>query len=636
MHWLSKSAEQFIETCGSSITQHTRDVVVIGSGYGGATAALRFAEHGLKVAVLERGKEYVAGEFPNDVSQAGRHVRSELATTAGVTTQGYEDSLFDFRIGLRAGALIGNGLGGGSLINAGVGLQPDARVFQQAEWPTALRHENLDVWFQKAHQMHELQTAGSPGPDKTQTLDMTKTGKFKRLRDLQAQTPSGCKQAPGDTDVTCTFEAAPIAVQLDSPAPQVNGPRNTCNGCGDCATGCNYNAKLTLTATYLPQAVKAGAEIFTGLTVLHVTFEPAGNQQHPWVVHFIRTTERKLQHNIARNSDLTLAINPAADPDLWIYKVRARRVVLSAGTFGSTEILLRSRARGLSLSATALGVGVSGNGDDVAYGYDMKSEASATGWGSRPKPSDDPAHVVGPTITGIIRFTDKADVKRSTLIQDGAVPGLISGMVDELLTTLATVAQLEKFSFRRLDGKDPLAIQPLALKRSPTLLGMGHDSAGGTIAYDVNCDRTAWAWPAAAKEKTPRLHRARMRGLVQKLGGLYLQNPAAGLLPQGLGAAQSGPQAGGLVFTVHPLGGCRMGDTVHTSVVNHSGCAWKADGSLHDGLFVMDGSVVPSSLGANPMLTITALAERSCSLILEGIDKQNQPVVALPCYPAAV
>ena len=636
MHWLSKSAEQFIGMCGSSTAQHTRDVVVIGSGYGAATAALRFAEHGLKVAVLERGKEYVAGEFPNDVSQAGRHVRSEIATTAGVTTQGYEDSLFDFRIGLRAGALIGNGLGGGSLINAGVGLQPDARVFKQAEWPAALRHENLNVWFKQARHMHELQTAGSPGVGKTQPLNMTKTSKFKSLKDLQARAPSGCKQAAGDTDVTCTFEAAPIAVQLDSPVPQENGPRDTCTGCGDCATGCNYNAKLTLTATYLPQAVKAGAEIFTGLTVLHVTFEPAGDQHHPWVVHFIRTTERKLQHDIAKNSDLTVAKNLAADPAQWLYKVRARRVVVSAGTFGSTEILLRSRAKGLSLSTTALGVGVSGNGDDVAYGYDMKGEANATGWGSQPMPSKKPEQVVGPTITGIIRFTDKADVKRSTLIQDGAVPGLISGAVNELLTTLATVAQLDKFSFRRLDGKDPLAIQPLALKRSLTLLGMGHDSASGSIEYDLTSDRTAWAWPAAAEEKTPWLHRSRMRGLVQKLGGLYLQNPAAGLLPQGLSAAQSGPQAGGLVFTVHPLGGCRMGDTVHTSVVNHWGCAWTAEGSLHDGLFVMDGSMVPGSLGANPMLTITALAERSCSLILQGINKQSQPVVALPCYPAAV
>ncbi len=636
MHWLSESAETLIKECApQNPVQHTLDVAVIGSGYGGAVAALRFAEHGLRVGVLERGNEYVAGEFPNDISQVGKHVRTELATAAGVATQGYEDGLFDFRIGLRAGALVGNGLGGGSLINAGVGLQPDERVFKQQEWPAALRQENLNSWFDTARQMHELQVPGKPKLGQTQPLDMTLTSKFQRLRDLQAQTPSGARQIAGDRKVTSEFEAASIAVQLDSPAPQTNGPRNSCNGCGDCVTGCNYNAKLSLVATYLPQAVRAGAEIFTGLTVLHISCAPETNQAFPWIVHFIRTSERKLQHDIAKNSDLTVTKNAASDPDQWIYKLRAKRVVLGAGAFGSTEILLRSRAKGLSLSNTALGKGVSGNGDDVAYGYDMKDTANATGTGSTPPmPNNKNAtKVVGPTITGIIKFTDKVDVKRSTLTQDGAVPGLIRGAVAELLTTLATVAQIEKFSFRKEPGGDPLAIQPSALKRTLTLLGMGHDSAGGVIFFDPKADRVAWRWPSAAEEKTPKLHRSRMRGLVEKMGGLYLKNPAAGLLPDGLSEAQSGPKAEGLIFTVHPLGGCSMGDMVNTSVVNHWGCAWTADGMLHDGLYVMDGSIVPSSLGANPMLTITALAERACSLILGNIATSTAKLRTLPAYP---
>lgn len=145
MHWLSQSAETLIKICtGKHGASGTVDVAVVGSGYGGAVAALRFSEHGQTVYVLERGQEYVAGEFPNDLSQIGKHVRSEMATQKGVALQGYEEALFDFRIGLNAGALVGNGLGGGSLINAGVGLQPDKRVFRQADWPAALQQENLD------------------------------------------------------------------------------------------------------------------------------------------------------------------------------------------------------------------------------------------------------------------------------------------------------------------------------------------------------------------------------------------------------------------------------------------------------------------------------------------------------------
>ena len=61
------------------------------------------------------------------------------------------------------------------------------------------------------------------------------------------------------------------------------------------------------------------------------------------------------------------------------------------------------------------------------------------------------------------------------------MPGLIRSAVAELLTTLATVAQMGEINFRKPSGKDALAIQPDALMRTLTLLGMGHDSAGGAI-----------------------------------------------------------------------------------------------------------------------------------------------------------
>ena len=433
MHWLSKSAEALINICTKKDhSDATVDVVVVGSGYGGAVAALRFAEHGQTVYVLERGQEYVAGEFPNDLSQIGKHVRSELATPTGVTSQGYEEALFDFRIGLNAGALVGSGLGGGSLINAGVGLQPDERVFRQEDWPAALQQENLDRWFEHARAMHELQIPGQPAHGCTQPIDMTGTAKHQRMRDLRGNAQLGHNRPAGDKTTDIAFEVTPIAVQLDSPARGDLGPRKPCIGCGDCVTGCNHHAKLSLTSTYLPRAFTAGAEMFTGLTVLHVGHDPAGNQEFPWQIHFVRTGERKLQHDI--ESRVRRESMPDADTGekSWIYTLRARRVVLGAGTFGSTEILLRSRAKGLSLSNTALGMGVSGNGDDVSYAYDMHYTANAMGWGSKSAAQS----VVGPTITGQIRFTDPHDVKRSTLIQDGAVPGLMKGVVHELLTTL--------------------------------------------------------------------------------------------------------------------------------------------------------------------------------------------------------
>lgn len=628
MNWLSKNAEALVEICTKNtdkargVIDATVDVAVVGSGYGGAVAALRFAEYGESVYVLERGREYVAGEFPNDLSQIGKHVRSEVAALSGISTKGYEDGLFDFRIGLRAGALVGNGLGGGSLINAGVGLQPDPRVFKRDDWPSALQQADLKKYYELASDTLELQTS-----DATAVVDIKKTEKYKRLHALYvAAHKAASKQKKGpDRKVVVSFVQVPIAVQLHHPKPNTLGLRKACNQCGDCVTGCNNHAKLSLTATYLPLAVEAGAEIFTGLTVLRVSHEPLGNEKFPWVVHFLRTDERKLQHDIDRHVDPSQPPKPAADSKNWVYRLRARRVVLGAGTFGSSEILLRSRSEGLEVSNTALGMGISGNGDDVAFGFDLKDEANAVGWGSKAaNPPPNPALTpVGPTITGAIRFHDPQDHKRSTLTQDGSVPGLMGGAVHELLTTLGTLTQMGNLYIRSKHGGDPLTLKPQALKNSLTLLGMGHDTAGGVMVFDHKSDRIGWGWPKAADETTPELHKNRMKACVEELGGLYIQNPAVSAIPDSMSNVLNGPKPGGALFTVHPLGGCRMGDTMLEGVVNHWGAVWKENGKVHDGLYVLDGSTIPSSLGVNPMLTITALAERSCEMILLGMAKKD-------------
>ena len=61
MHWLSKSGEELIARVKAAGADSNVDVLVAGSGYGGSVAALRLAEAGQRVYVLERGEEYVAG-----------------------------------------------------------------------------------------------------------------------------------------------------------------------------------------------------------------------------------------------------------------------------------------------------------------------------------------------------------------------------------------------------------------------------------------------------------------------------------------------------------------------------------------------------------------------------------------------
>lgn len=642
MLYLSKSGEELIQECTKD-QSHSIDTLVVGSGYGGAVAALRLAEFGLDVYVLERGDEYVPGEFPNDISQIGKHVRADIASPNGVNSMGNENALFDVRLGAGIGAIVGNGLGGGSLINAAIGLRADSKVFKQESWPAGIRDEDLTKYYDKATDFLELQTPGRPRKHQVIKYDPAKTKKYQRLEEISIQARKHLNKS--DSNVKVRFEPLPMGIQLEDKPSQENGKREVCNGCGDCVTGCNYHAKLSLTATYLPKAVKHGAKIFTGLTVLNVKKvikgKSSNNDEDEWEVTFVRTNERKLAHKIidpesraspSENCDSNenaYPTNSSKNVNHWEYKIYAKRVVLAAGTFGSTEILLRSRQRGLAVSKTALGLGFSGNGDDISFAFGLDKEVDGIGYGTSKPPQQNQSEdkTVGPTASGVIYFDDTHDLTRSTIMEDGAIPGLMRRVLGELTHTIGTVIQLTHFKQRKYSGNDPFAIDPRNNKHTLGLLGMGHDSSSGFLALDAMSDRLILAWPNVKKELSPVLHKTR-QAVVEKLGAIFIQNPATGLLPDQISKTLSGPPQETRMVTVHPLGGCRMGDSVYTGVVNHWGGVFIDDGKavdkLHKGLFVLDGSIIPSSVGVNPMLTITALAERACEKILLDIDPPQQ------------
>ncbi|MDP3653655.1 MAG: alkaline phosphatase D family protein [Rhodoferax sp.] len=616
MHWLSHDVEHLIEACKGESLVYAPDVLVVGSGYGGSVAALRFAEHGLDVAVLERGSEYIAGEFPTDLGQIGAFVRSEWGNKRETVATGYEDALFDFRVGTRASALVGNGLGGGSLINAAVALRPDARVFAQEAWPNPLRTENLDKDYGRAYEGLEIQ---SPQSQKDSPACVPQaTLKYQRLHEIG----EAAKRRFSSARLAVSTEDVPLAIEFRADTPTGLGPREACLGCGDCCSGCNHDAKLSLNKTYLPRARMAGARLYTGVSVLHVAHHP--DAKHPgrdWVVHCVRTSERGTWAQACK------APHTGVDA-AYVFTVRVGRVVLSAGTFGSTEILLRSRAKGLAVADAWLGKGISANGDDLSAAFDLKREANAVGEGSGPELSDK----VGPTISGVIRFHDRDDHTRSTITEDGGVPGMLVPLVGEMLSTLGVFPQLTRFGLRSQGGGDPLAVRPDAVARSLVMLGMGHDSAAGRAQLASVESRLSWAWDEDAKDPAPKLHRSRMAS-VEDVGAEFLPNPISGALPEKIASVLSGPKLEGGWITVHPLGGCRMAGSPHAGVVNHRGQVFLPNGEVYAGLMVMDGSVMPTSLGVNPLLTITALAERACRLALAELPCKSPLQVALPDHP---
>lgn len=512
------------------------DVIVIGSGYGGGVAASRLARAGKRVAVLERGREIPTGAFPSRFPD----LRAQMQVSGARVRIGPATGLYDVRFGEHMHVLVGCGVGGGSLINAGVALRPDPRVFADPVWPRAIADDpRLDEGYARARAW--LRPATDPN-----ARDHSKLKVFH-----QASEALGVPPAPAE--IVVSFTETKSAGGVAQPA---------CTRCGDCVGGCNVGAKNTVALTYLPDAVRHGAEIFAPVRVRSVAKTADGG----WSV--------TLDPDHVKGETLPRALE-------------ADMIILAAGTLGSTEILLRSRAEGLTVS-DRVGSRFSANGDIIAFGYGAKGPVNAIGVG-HPAKTD---FVTGASVSGQIQINDPDDLSHSLTIQEGAMP-----------SALAPVLPVLFIPNGRLLG----AVQSLisGVYKGPfaglqTFFAVSHDSASGRL--ELSNDRLEINWPGAQNEPVyARLDKA-LEALVTRAGGKYVKNPL------------SGTMMGHQPATAHPLGGCGFGEDASSGAINHKGQVFDPSAgpdAVHKGLYVIDGSVMPRSLGCNPLLTITALAERA-------------------------
>ncbi len=359
--------------------------------------------------------------------------------------------------------------------------------------------------------------------------------------------------------------------------------QSACTGCGDCVTGCNVGAKNTLLTNYLPDAVAHGAQVFTELDVRTIVARPDGEG---WVVHV-----------------QPLGLGPDKEFDPPPLDVTADVVVLAAGALGSTEILLRSQGAGLAVSEQ-LGMRFSGNGDVIGFAERPQIPVRAIGAGRRPP---DPTKPAGPCITAMIDLRKDVPLGDGIIIEDAVVPGLMAEVVAGDLALQIGVTR---------GGGDHRIREGLAGVASlltgghgggnehlQTFLVMGHDDEGGRIVLDGDDARIEWDGVGT----TPYYERAN-RVLADAAGrgsGIFIRDPLWS------------PVLKDSLITVHPLGGCAMGKNARCGVVDHRGRVFSLDGKkgVHQGLMVVDGSIVPMPLGVNPLLTISALAERAMSLL---------------------
>jgi cholesterol oxidase len=540
------------------------EIVVVGSGYGGAIAASRMARARRKVCLLERGREFMAGEFPSTQLEGA----SQVQYNTGLAQLGSPLALLEVHLNAEVNAVVGCGLGGTSLINANVALRPDPRLWQDPRWPAAVRADaaGLAAGYARAEAM--LQP--TPLPDDFPTLP-----KLNAL--AQSARQLGMKERFSRPPITVTFKDGENAAGV---------AQKRCKGCGDCNAGCNYEAKNSTHMNYLPDAVAHGAQIFTGVVVHSVVRD---DTTQPWRVHY-------------QLVDLGRELYDA--PDL---SVTADIVILSAGTLGSTAILLRSREAGLPVSAQ-LGERFTGNGDVLAFAYNTDKPIDGIGWGAHRGGEIPP---VGPTITGLIDHRNTPEVSDGFVIEEGSLAGPI-GLAMMGVFGIAAPAEGVKVPepsspATSLDAAARVVESLLrgpyhgAMNHTQTYLVMAHDDAGGQILLEQGRPRIRW--PNAGKQPIYATVEKTLQAATAALGGEYVRNPiSAGLL-------------GDRLITVHPLGGCGMADTAENGVVDQAGRVFSgtAGTAVHDGLYVMDGAVIPISLGVNPLLTISALAERNCA-----------------------
>ncbi len=541
-------------------------VVIVGSGYGGAIAASRLARAGQQVCVLERGKEFQPGDFPNTLLKADRETQWDTP----VGHIGSPTGLYDFRVNPDLNVFVGCGLGGTSLINANVALRPDPRVLQDPRWPQAFRDDvgnRLERGFQRAEEMLKA----TPYPRG-----------FPRLAKLVA-----LEQVANHLNEP--FSRPPLTVNFTRDGPNhVGVDQHPCELCGDCVSGCNYGAKNTLSTNYLPDAKNHGAELFTCVRVGRLK-----RQGKRWLVFY---------------QLLGLGREDFRAPEMF---VAADLVILSAGSLGSTEILLRSRPE-VSLS-DRLGEGFTGNGDAIGFAYNCQDRINAYGYGDMRPGRLDP---VGPCITGLIDARADRPVKDGLIIEEGSPPGAIARLASATLNLTAEVRPGNPpvlRAARRASGRLVGAASSYrgASRRTLVFLVNGHDDdAQGAAAAGrlvLQRDRLRVSWPGVGAKPHFRRIDERLRRATEALQGTFVPNPLSmGLL-------------GHPLITVHPLGGCNMAEQAEAGVVNDRGQVFSGPRgtAVYPDLYVCDGSAITTPLGANPLLTISAVAERCCEIMAE-------------------
>lgn len=585
------------------------DVIVIGSGFGGSVAALRFTEAGQRVLILERGCRVSRETFQADADMFWNPRRQRYGMN---------------EIRARGRTVIpwlGSAVGGGSHVYAATLKR--RRNF--AGFPRSISECNMTPFYETAEAMLDA----TRYPDQPPYSSVRATRLLCQIGEkLYTECPEFV-ESWGRINLGISF--APPGVSPGTEFQNRHGaPQRYSDPMEQSLLGGDIGSKNSLDLNYLFRAEKLGARIEERTEVDRI--EPTADGYR---VHFHRHEPES-----SRWKRLLRRWTPGRhDPSTTSGSVTARHVVIAAGSIGSTELLLRNRDVHGTLPNLndQLGRGYSTNGDYVTAILPFRGFFWS--WGglvaaivgfvmsqwwlailgtllyalglllSRQEFDPD----LGTTNSDFIRFRHRDGSLQGSYLEGGRYPTLLRA---SMAVTLSLFGRWRPSRYRgivRVTEFLQRFVPPFELiaRSWPIpLLHMGRDDAVGTmrlnetghLVIDFNLDDN-------------REYYEHIEGLGRWAADIsrawYIPNLVARLTRK--------------IEVPHNLGGVPMGDGPETGVVDHAGRVFG-----HPDLMVLDGAIIPCAIGPNPALTILALAERGVGIAIDQLSKEGRITAETP------
>ncbi|TWP36159.1 GMC family oxidoreductase [Leekyejoonella antrihumi] len=536
------------------------DVVVVGSGFGGSVAALRLAQKGYDVLVYEAGRRFEDEDFAKTSWDVRRYVWAPALKCYGVQ-----------RIHKLPDAMIlaGAGVGGGSLNYANTLYKPPTPFFQDDQWKDITDWEGeLDPHYETASRMLGVVENPCNGP----------------VEQLM-------KDTANDLGVGDTFRHTPVGVFFGESGKTVadpyfggEGPERTgCTECGNCMVGCRVGAKNTLMKNYLALAEGQGVRIEPMRSVVELEPLTGGG--------FRVTTEQT---------------------GAWVKKdrrsVTAGQVVLSAGTWGTQQLLHRMKATGrLPGLSDRLGVLTRTNSEELGGAAAVKVPDNV-----------DLSH--GVAITTSFHVSHDTHVENVRYGRGSNLMGLLS----TLLVNGDNPGPKRTAEFAATFAKRPIAYTKAAWSprwSERTIIALVMQSVDNSITVSA---RRRFGRIGLTSEQghglpnpkwIPAGHKA-IRAMTDRLRELGGNEVIAG---------GNWSEIFGIPLTAHFLGGAAISDSPERGVIDAYHRVWG-----YADLHIVDGSAVSANLGVNPSLTITAQSERAMSMWPQKGEQDERPEQGAP------